>query len=195
LGDSITDGRGSTTNMNNRWPDALARRLRTNAATPLVSVVNVGIGGNTVLSGGLGPTARQRFDRDVLGTANVRWVLVMEGVNDIGGGGGNSSAMTDAYQEFIDKAHAAGVLAYGIPILPVKGGSYEPGEATRVQINDWIRSSGAFDAVLPLDEAVADANDPNRLAAGLHDGDWLHLNPQGYQAVADAIDLSLFVTE
>lgn len=195
LGDSLTDGRGSTTNENNRWPDALARRLRSNPATPLVSVVNVGIGGNNVVRDGLGPPGLERFDRDVLGTANVRWVLIMEGVNDIGSNGEDPAAVIAAYQELIDKAHAAGVLAYGIPILPMKGHDYYSSEAKRQQINEWIRTSGAFDAVLDLDEAVADPNDAERIRDGFHDGDSLHLSPEGYQALADAIDLSLFVIE
>lgn len=197
LGDSITDGRGSTTNGNDRWPDVLARRLRAHPGTPLVSVVNVGIGGNTVVSGGLGPTATSRFDRDVLGTANVKWVLVLEGVNDIGAGSYNAdvSPITDAYQTFIDKARAAGVLAYGIPILPVKGNAYEAGEPARLLINDWIRTSGAFDAWLPLDEAVASPSDPNMLREDFDhdtDNDHLHLNPAGAEALANAIDLTLF---
>jgi lysophospholipase L1-like esterase len=196
LGDSITDGRGSTTNGNDRWPDALSRRLRANGPTAEVAVVNAGIGGNAVVSGGLGPTALARFDRDVLGTPGVRWVLVLEGVNDIGGAGTSVvSGIISAYQEFISKAHAQDVLVYGIPILPFGGSQYDSAdhETARQQVNDWIRTSGEFDAVLDLDVAVADPGNTTRLLPAYDDGDQLHLSPAGYQAMADAIDLDLFL--
>ena len=196
LGDSITDGRGSTTNNNDRWPDALSRRLRANGPTAEVAVVNAGIGGNAVVSGGLGPTARDRFDRDVLGTPGVRWVLVLEGVNDIGGAGTSVvSGIISAYQEFISKAHAQDVLIYGIPILPFGGSQYDSAdhETARQEVNDWIRTSGEFDAVLDLDVAVADPGNTTRLLPAYDDGDQLHLSPTGYQAMADAIDLDLFL--
>lgn len=197
LGDSITDGRGSTTNGNDRWPDALARRLRANVATSKVSVINAGIGGNAVVSGGLGPTALDRFDRDVLGQAGVKWVVVLEGVNDIGGAGDAtqvSNALISAYQELITKAHNAGLLIYGVPILPFGGSDYDTGSHTtaRQLVNEWIRTSGSFDAVLDLDAAVEDPNNPGQLLPAYDDGDKLHLSPAGYQAMADAIDLSLF---
>ena len=195
FGDSITDGRGSTTNGNDRWPDALARRLKENAATQQVAVLNQGIGGNAVVAGGLGPTATERFQRDVLDQRGVRWVILLEGVNDIGGAPDASVAdrLIDAYGRFIDAAHARGLLVYGVPILPFAGSGYDSPQhqAARRAVNEWVRTSGRFDAVIDLDAAVADPNNPDRLLPAYDTGDNLHLNPAGYQAKADAIDLSL----
>lgn len=200
LGDSITDGRGSTTNENNRWPDNLARRFQAAAQesedTLPIAVLNQGIGGNAVVRGGLGPTALQRFERDVLEQRDARWVIVLEGVNDIGGSGSAAVAndIIDAYEQFIDSAHAQELLIYGVPILPFGGSSYDSPahEEARQAVNDWVRTSGRFDAVLDLDVAVADPANPTRLLQRYDDGDGLHLSPAGYQAMADAIDLSLF---
>jgi len=198
LGDSITDGRGSTTNGNDRWPDALARRLQANAATAGVAVLNQGIGGNTVLTGGLGPTATARFERDVLGQSGVKWIIVLEGVNDIGGSS-SASVATDliaAYQDFIDAAHERGLLIYGVPILPFGGSDYDSAahETARTTVNDWIRMPGNFDAVIDLDAAVRDPAAPTTLLAAYDTGDNLHLNPAGYQEMADSVDLALFTT-
>ena len=196
LGDSITDGRGSTTNGNDRWPDALARRLQANPLTAQVAVLNQGIGGNAVVSGGLGPSALERFDRDVLNQSGVRWLVVLEGVNDIAWN--NSPQVADdlisAYQQFITKAHARQIQIYGVPILPFGDSSYDSPEheAARQLVNDWIRTSGQFDAVLDLDEAVRDPTAPNKLLQAYDSGDHLHLSPTGYQAMAEAVDLSLF---
>lgn len=196
LGDSITDGRGSTTNGNDRWPDALSRRFRENPGTAHIAVVNAGMGGNAVWSGGLGPPARERFDRDVLGTTGVAWVVVLLGVNDIGTSqAGAAENVIAAYREFSVKAHARGVRTFGVPILPFGGSSYDSvdNERARNTVNAWIRTSGAFDAVLDLDVAVAQQKHPGRLRPEFHDGDHLHLNPTGLRAMADAIDLALFV--
>jgi len=198
LGDSITDGRGSTTNGNDRWPDALSRRLRENSPTAGVAVLNMGVGGNAVLSGGLGPTALARFDRDVLEQRGVRWVIVLEGVNDLGAA--NSEQVADqliaAYQQFIDKAHGKDLLIYGVPILPFgKNTDYYNAtrEAARQKVNEWIRTSGELDAVIDLDEAVRDPMNPQNLREDLDfQDDGLHLNPTGLQLMADSIDLSLF---
>lgn len=202
LGDSITDGRGSITDQNTRWPDYLSRRLRANPATANVAVLNLGIGGNTVLSGGLGPTARERFDRDVLGQRGARWLIVMEGVNDIGNSpdanvGAVADGLIEAYGTFIDKAHDAGMKAYGIPILPFNGHDYytPAREEARQKVNTWIRTSNRFDAVIDLDEVVRDPSNPSKLQDELDDNDWLHLNPMGYEKMADAIDLKLFTIE
>ena len=196
LGDSITDGRGSTTNGNDRWPDALARRLQADPATSGLSVLNHGIGGNAVLAGGLGPPAVERFDRDALGQDGVRWIIVLHGVNDIGGStdGAVADRLIEAYGGFIDRAHAAGVRIYGSPILPFGGSQYASAEheAARQTVNDWIRTSGRFDAVIDLDAAVRSPNTPENLAATYDSGDHLHLNPSGYQKMADSIDLALF---
>ena len=198
LGDSITDGRGTTTDQNNRWPDDLSRRLRAAQPPTKIAVLNQGIGGNAVVSGGLGPTAIARFQRDVLDQAGVRYLIVLEGVNDIGGSSGTGAAaaasLIGAFGTFIDKAHAGNILAYGVPILPFAGNAYDSPEhqIARAMVNDWIRTSGRFDAVIDLDAAVRDATDPTKLAAAYDTGDHLHLNPAGYQAMADAIDLALF---
>jgi lysophospholipase L1-like esterase len=196
LGDSITDGRGSTTDMNNRWPDNLSRRLRANAPTAGVAVLNQGIGGNAVVTGGLGPTAVSRFQRDVLDQAGVRWAIVLHGVNDIGGASSQAVAQSliTAYQGFVTAARARSVRIYGVPILPIGGSSYDSAdhEAARQTVNTWIRAAGNFDAVIDLDAAVRDPANPTRLLAAYDSGDRLHLSPAGYQRMADAIDLALF---
>ncbi len=192
LGDSITDGRGSTTNGNNRWPDALARRLQANPETAKIGVLNQGIGGNAIVNGGLGPTALKRFEHDVLGQAGVRWVIIFEGVNDIGGGQ-TAASIISAYKTFITKAHNAGLLIYGATITAFKGNGYysTEHEAVRDAVNDWIRTSGQFDGVIDFDLAVRDPADADQLNPA-YQFEWLHLNPAGYQAMADAIDLNLF---
>jgi len=196
LGDSITDGRGSTTNGNNRWPDNLARRLQANPDTAKIGVLNQGIGGNAVVSGGLGPTALKRFEHDILGQNGVRWVIILEGVNDIGGSRSPKVAtdLIAAYEQFIDKAHARGILVYGVPILPFGGSFYDSKdhEAARQTVNKWIRTSGKFDAVIDLDAAVRDPANPTKLLPAYDTGDHLHLNVAGYQKMAEAINLDLF---
>ena len=199
LGDSITDGRGSTTNGNNRWPDNLANRLQANPDTAKFGLINQGIGGNAVVSGGLGPTALKRFDHDVLEQNGVRWVIILEGVNDIGGSRSLKVAtdLIAAYEQFIDKAHTHNILVYGVPILPFGESFYDRGnhEAARQEVNKWIRTSGRFDAVIDLDAAVRDPENPNKLLPEYDTGDHLHLNVAGYQKMADAIDLDLFKIE
>jgi lysophospholipase L1-like esterase len=196
LGDSITDGRGSTTDGNNRWPDNLARRLSTNAPTASVAVVNQGIGGNTVVTGGLGPTALKRFDRDVLGTSAVRWLIVMEGVNDIGGSRSETvvTNLITAYEQFIQKAHDHNLRAYGGTITPFGGSFYDSPshEAAREAVNDWIRTSHTFDSVIDFDAALRDPANMNHLVPAYDTGDHLHPSVAGYQKMADAIDLNLF---
>ncbi|HWA74075.1 MAG TPA: SGNH/GDSL hydrolase family protein [Polyangiaceae bacterium] len=196
LGDSITDGRGSTTNGNDRWPDNLARRLKANAKTRELAVLNQGIGGNAVLAGGLGPTAIARFQRDVLAQRGARWVIVLEGVNDIGASSDASvvDRLIAAYRGFVDAAHASGLRAYGSPILPFAGSQYDTPEheAARQAVNAWVREAGHFDAVIDFDRVVADPAAPSRLRAAHDSGDHLHLSVAGYRAMADAIDLTLF---
>jgi lysophospholipase L1-like esterase len=192
LGDSITDGRGSTTDGNDRWPDNLAKRLATNASTAGVAVANMGIGGNAIF-GGLGPAAVNRFDRDVLNQSGVRWVIVFEGVNDIGGGT-TETTITNALAQFVDKAHARNLLAYGATITPFGGNSYysTAHEAARQAVNNWIRTSGKYDAVIDFDAMVRDPVALTNLLSAYNSGDGLHLNPAGYQAMANGIDLTLF---
>ena len=192
LGDSITDGRGSTTDGNNRWPDDLAQRLNTNSPMATVAVLNMGIGGNG-LFGGLGPSARARFDRDVLNQSGVRWLIVFEGVNDIGRGT-TAQSLTNAYVQFVDQTHARNLRAFGATITPFGGNGYytQAHEAVRQAVNTWVRTSGKFDAVIDFDTVVRDPVTLTNLLSAYDTGDGLHLNPAGYQAMANSIDLTLF---
>lgn len=198
LGDSITDGRGSTTDENGRWTDFLARRLK-ETKMPNVAVLNQGIGGNCVLRGGLGPTALARLDRDALGQSGARWLIVLEGVNDIGTSSGDSAAtvaaeLIAAYEQMISQAHARDILVYGATILPFEGSFYfsREHEDARQAVNNWIRTSGRFDAVIDFDAATRDPGEPSRLSQAADSGDHLHLSDHGYQMMAEAIDLNLF---
>jgi len=199
LGNSITDGRGSGTDRQNRWPDELARRLQRSGATADIAVLNAGIGGNCVLRACVGPSALDRFDRDVL-QDGVRWLIVLEGVNDIGGARDSSRAeqvareLIAAYQRIIARAHARRIVAIGATILPFGRSFYDTAahEAARSTVNRWIRTSGAFDAVVDMDSVMRDASDPTRLAARADGGDHLHPNEAGYRMMADAVDLAIF---
>ncbi len=204
LGDSITDGRGSTTDGNNRWPDNLARRLQANPATRDIAVLNHGIGGNRLLRDGLGPSALARLDRDVLAQTGARWLMVFEGINDIGtrlGARKNGMAYASAadiiaaYEQIITRARARGLRVIGATITPYAGADFywsADGEADRQQINEWIRTSGRYDAVIDFDAAVRDPANPTHLAPAYDCGDHLHLSPAGYQRLAEVVDLGLF---
>ena len=200
LGNSITDGRGSGTDRQNRWPDELARRLQAEPSTRHVGVLNAGIGGNCVLRDCLGPSALARLDRDVLRAPGARWLIVLEGVNDIGqakdAGQADSIArgLIAAYRSIVERAHARGLVAYGATILPFGGSFYDAPfrEAARLTVNQWIRGSGAFDAVIDLDAAMRDPARPSRLATVADGGDHLHPNEIGYRMMAAAVDLALF---
>jgi lysophospholipase L1-like esterase len=206
LGDSITDGRGSTTNGNDRWPDKLARSLQARRATAETAVLNLGIGGNRLLRDGLGPNALSRLDRDVLAQAGVRWLIVLEGVNDVGTAtgaraGSESWATAEdviaAYEQIIARAHARDILVYGGTILPFEGFAnyFSPeAEADRQKINDWVRTSGRFDGVIDFDAATRDPQKPSRLSPGVDGGDHLHPSAAGYEVMANAVDLKLFET-
>jgi lysophospholipase L1-like esterase len=204
LGDSLTDGRGSTTNENNRWPDRLFARLQARPGTAGVAMLNQAAGGNRVLNDGLGPNALARLDRDVLAQTGVSWLVVFEGVNDIGTAAATEAAQKQvaddliaAYDQIVVRAQAQGIRVYGATLLPFGGntGYDDPQgyrETARQLVNDWIRGSHRFDAVLDLDRAARDPQEPRRLRAAYDVGDHLHLNPVGYQALADAVDLRLF---
>jgi lysophospholipase L1-like esterase len=192
FGDSITDGRGSTTNGNDRWTDALAKRVLANTATAKVAVMNQGIGGNAILTGGLGPPGAERYARDVLGQSGVRWVIVFEGVNDISEDT-TVASITAAYDRMIADAHARNLLIYGATITPFAGHSYYSAahETARQAVNTYIRS-GKFDAVIDFDAAVRDTSTPPKVQAAYDSGDGLHLNPTGYRKLADTVNLTLF---
>jgi lysophospholipase L1-like esterase len=206
LGDSITDGRGSTTDGDDRWPDMLANRLRGGAETRALGVVNVGIGGNRLLLDGIGPNALARFDRDVLARPGVKAVIVLEGVNDLGTLTRERAAtprehrelvdaMIAAYRQMVARAHAHGVRVIGATIMPYMGMDYyhpdAANEADRQAVNAWIRTSGAFDAVVDLDAATRDPARPDRLLPAYDSGDHIHPSPAGFKAMAAAIDMKV----
>ena len=200
LGNSITDGRGSGTNVQDRWPDMLSQSLLKNAKTQNIGVLNKGIGGNCVLKQCLGPSALDRFDRDVLEQSGVRWLIILEGVNDLGGTRDSAAAfqvakdLISAYEQMITKAHAKGIKVYGATILPFGKSFYykEYREKARSIVNEWIRTSGRFDAVIDFDKVMRDPNDIISLIPSLQSGDFLHPNEPGYKTMGEAIDLSLF---
>jgi lysophospholipase L1-like esterase len=200
LGNSITDGRGSTTNGNDRWPDMLSRRLRATPAIRQVAVLNLGTGGNCVLRACLGPAGVGRYQRDILDQAGVRWVIVLEGVNDIGGARGAAAsdsvarALIAAYQQMVEEAHARGLRIYGATILPFGGNGYSSPEheAARTTVNQWIRTRGVFDAVIDFDTVLRDPGDPTRLRPEADTGDHLHPNALGYRLMGEAVPLTLF---
>jgi lysophospholipase L1-like esterase len=207
LGDSITDGHGTTTNGNDRWTDVLAARLQSLPQTQNVGVSNQGIGGNHLLSDGLGPNALSRFDRDVLAPAGVRWLIVFEGVNDLGGLARNGEVppadhaalverIVSAYGQLIDRAHAHGLRVFGATITPYAGSNYyHPGplsEADRQAVNQWIRAAGHFDGVIDFDRVVRDPNHPDHLLPAFDCDDHLHPSPAGYKAMGESISLTIF---
>lgn len=205
LGDSITDGYGCTTDANNRWTDELARRLQADPRTRRVGVLNHGIGGNRLLRDGLGPNALARFDRDVLCQTGVRWLVILEGINDLGtrtearAKGESFATAADviaAYAQMIERAHTHGIRVIGATITPFLGSKNywtADGDEDRRTINTWIRTSGRFDAVIDFDAALRDEKEPQRLAAAF-DNDHLHPSLAGYAAMARAVDLTLFLT-
>jgi lysophospholipase L1-like esterase len=207
FGDSITDGYGVTTNGNNRWPDILAARLQADPRTRGVGVLNAGIGGNRLLLDGTGPNAMARFDRDVLNQAGVRYVILLEGVNDLGtltrdqpvspeAHAALVTRMTASYEQMIRRARERGIKIYGATVMPYAGsGYYHPGavnEQDRQAINAWIRAPGRFDAVIDFDKLMADPANPDKLAPAYDSGDGLHPSLAGYKAMADAAPLTLF---
>jgi lysophospholipase L1-like esterase len=203
LGDSITDGNGSTPSQDQRWPDHLARRLAPHG----VAVLNAGISGNRLLRDGMGESGLARFERDVLRHPGVRAVIVLLGTNDIGWPGGpfgpaepapTLQALSRGFEQLVAQAHARGVRVVGATVPPfedaLKGtpleGHYSPQkELLRQQLNRWIRSAGAFDAVVDFDALLRDPAHPSRLRADFDSGDHLHPGDTGYRAMAEAIDL------
>ncbi|MFY4721283.1 SGNH/GDSL hydrolase family protein [Streptomyces sp. LaBMicrA B280] len=204
VGDSLTDGRGSTTDGNDRWPDQLLTRLRSHPGTSGVAVLNQAAGGNRVLNDGLGPNVLARLDRDVLAQSGVKWLILFEGINDIGTADPTEAAqrktaadLIAAYDQIIVRAHAQGIPVYGATLTPIGGNTDydDPNgcrEAARQTVNRWIRTGGRFDAVLDFDRAVRDPRQPRKLQGKLDVGDHLHLNPAGYRVLADAVPARLF---
>ena len=207
LGDSITDGHGATTDANNRWTDVLATRLQRRPATQHLSVLNEGIGGNRLLLDGLGPNALARFDRDILSQAGARYLIVLEGINDLGTAT-RAKAMSvqehaelvqriiAAYTQIVIRARSHGIRAIGSTITPYSGFDYyhpaAADEADRQIINGWIRTRGHFDAVVDFDRTVRDPGHPERLLPAYDSGDHLHPSAAGYKAMGDSVPLSLF---
>jgi lysophospholipase L1-like esterase len=195
IGDSLTDGRGTDTNKNDRWTDILAARLQTNSTTMNVSMMNQAIGA-TSLVGTSGTAAQARFARDVLGRSGVKYVIVFDGVNDIAGGATYAS-MKAAYDDMILRAHNAGMLIFGATITPFGGNtSYYSvaNESLRQMVNGYLRST-AFDGYIDFDMAVTDNGSPPKLQAAYaawSQQDGLHPGPAGYQKMGDSVDLTLF---
>jgi len=208
FGDSITDGTASTVNANARWPDVLARRLK--EAGVAAAVLNQGIAGNRVLSDGAGVSALARFERDVLSQPGVSHVVIFVGINDFGFPGTaiepggivrTADEIIAGYKQMIERAHLRSIKVIGSPLTPFENalaggpnqGYFTPEkEAKRLAVNNWIRTSGAFDGLIEFDRVVADPAHPSAIAAAYDSGDHLHPNDAGYKAMGEAVDLKLF---
>ena len=204
LGDSITDGVGSTPDRNLRWPDQLASRVQA-AGQADIAVVAAGIAGNRILRPGrdpfVGPSALARLDRDVLDRPGVRWMVLLEGINDIAASdivkqpdeAASADEIIHGMQTLITRAHARQVKVIGATLLPLGGATFPPyseaGEAKRQAVNQWIRTAGGFDSVVDFDAVLRDPVQPNRLRPAYDSGDHCHPNDAGYKAMADAVDL------
>ncbi len=201
IGDSITDGTRSSLNTNSRWPDELARRLQAQASTRNLSVLNTAISGNRVLNeanAAFGWNVLSRFDRDALVQPGVAFIVVLEGINDIGmnrpGGPPSAAELIGGYQQLIERAHARALKIFGATLLPYEGAAYfsADGETKRQAINQWIRTRGAYDGVIDFDTVTRDPQNPTKLLPAYDSGDHLHPNDAGYKAMGQAVDLGLF---
>jgi lysophospholipase L1-like esterase len=207
LGDSITDGHGVVSNTDTRWTDTLAQRLNGSVATQSLSVLNLGIGGNCVANACLGPSAAARLQRDVLARSGVRYLFILEGVNDLGMLTRDAPATAEAHRtrvqqiiaalaQMIVQARERGIKVIGATIMPYGGsGYYHPdaaNEADRRAVNDWLRAPGHVDAVVDFDALMRDPAQPNRLRKEFDSGDGLHPSPAGYRFMGEAVPLSLF---
>jgi lysophospholipase L1-like esterase len=196
FGDSITDGTASTPDANHRWPDYFARRVSGMGGS--VSVLNLGIAGNRLVSDGLGISALARFDRDVSSQSGVTHMVLMEGINDIGFAGDdalpNAADVIAAQQQLIARAHARGLKIFGATLTPYEGARYYTtiGEAKRQEVNRWIRTSGMYDGIVDFDAAVRDPNHPARIIGAFDPGDHLHFTDAGYQKMSETPDLKFF---
>jgi lysophospholipase L1-like esterase len=210
IGDSVANGAQSTMDADHRWTDQLARRLMTQPRARWLGVLNEGLDGNRLLHDGLGPNALARFDRDVLSQPGLTHVIISLGLNDIGAGwqGGTNpdqvitvDQIIQGYRQLIERAHARAIRIYGATLTPMEGfvvpigpfSLYSPeNEAKRQQVKAWIRTSGEFDGVIDFDNVLRDPDHPSRLLPRFDSGDHAHPTDEGYQAMADAIDLKLF---
>jgi lysophospholipase L1-like esterase len=202
FGDSITDGAHASENKNHRWPDYLAMRLNSNPGTAGLAVLNEGIGGNCVLVSCVGPNALARFDRDVLAQSGVRYLVVLESINDIGRLHDpnqpnyrlSAQDLEQGFLQLVARAHARGIKVIAATVTPYQGAGYftDRGEQIRQALNNWILTSGAFDGTVDFDKATRDPNRPTFFSSQADSGDHLHPKDDGYKAMADAFDLSLF---
>lgn len=202
VGDSLADGRGSTVDGNDRWPDQLRARIEADSEAGSIAVVNEAAGGNRVLADGLGPNGLGRIDRDVVAMPGARYAIVCDGINDIGTAATDAVSQEEvgdrliaAYSQIVDRLHRFDISVFGGTITPLlgEGSPYDDPafEETRQKVNKWIRESGKFDAVVDFDEAVRDPEDASKLSEEYNEGDHLHMNPTGYKAMAEAVDLEL----
>lgn len=203
FGDSITDGFRSTADTNRMWPAVLAERFLGAGGSPRFAVVNEAISGNQVLHDGAGVNALARFDHDVMARAGVQWLIILEGINDIGRGLGPAGTpalavtaddIIGAHRQMIERAHSRGIKVAGATLTPYEGAAYnsEKGEAVRSSVNQWIRTGGAYDAVIDFDATTRNPSHPTQFRPEFDSGDHLHPNDAGYKAMADSIDLTLF---
>ena len=202
FGDSITDGAHSTRDANARWPDVLARRLQADKKTAKLGVLNEGIGGNRILHDNTGPSALARFDRDVLAQAGVKYLVIMESINDIGHAKDpnrpydvvSAEDLIAGLSQLATRAHTHGIKVIGATLTPYVGAKYSSpaGESMREAVNQWIRTTNQLDGVIDFDKVTRDPAKPNVFLPADDSGDNLHPSDAGYKAMADSIDLKLF---
>ena len=202
FGDSITDGTGSAKNTNTRWPDVFARRLQADKKTADLSVLNEGIGGNRILHDGTGPNALARFDRDVLAQAGVKYVIMLEAINDIGHSQDpvkpydviTADDLIMGYTQLAERAHTHGIKFYAATVLPYGGAKYASpsGDVMRQAVNKWIRTTNLIDGFIDMEKATQDPANPTMYLPANDMGDHLHPSTAGHKAMADSIDLKLF---
>ncbi len=202
FGDSITDGAHSTRDANARWPDVLARRLQADKKTANLGILNQGIGGNRILHDTTGPSALARFDRDVLAQAGVKYLVIMESINDIG----HATDPTKPYDvvtaedlivglnQLAARAHTHGIKVYCATLTPFVGAKYQSpaGEEMRQAVNKWIRTTNQLDGVIDFDKITTDPTHPGMFLPLDDSGDHLHPGDAGYKAMGESIDLNLF---